>query len=570
MALLFAASFGGYFHYLVNIKKVSLFAAPAVIVTSISAVMCLAGLVNTMLLCLYLIIAAGIMLLWKYRKELSFRGLSGNIFPLALCGILLIYLVYYTKGGVYADGDTMTHWGIIVKSIYEDGRLPNFSNIEIEYQSYPPATACWIFFVLKILGYSEARALLAQGLWMYACVISMFAVNKTRSKPGDVLIFLLALYLLRGLDDLRVDVILALVTIAAFVVAEEERADSKRLVWILLPFLFVLPLVKSSGLLFAIFVVCLAVCIVAKDGGWKQTVKMTGKCALIPVAAWYLWKSHTKMVYAGANYSMHSFSSEYMQSVFESKTSEDIHTIFEAYLAKWFSFNSSCEWQALLLFAVMAVAAVWLCKQKREVLTLSALMVGFYFVYKIGLFLMYLLSMYGAEALYVASYERYQQTFTMLMLFVALWIYLGYVQTAQEIRSAAVGKVACMGIAAVICFGLCVVDYESMLRPDYAYGGIHRRMVTMINDNDELDVGDKVLTYHSYQFTYYLVRHTFENWDSTSTHDLTRIEEALTSNHERYEWLILLEKDEQIQELLRQYGYSEDVDSIPLIDWSEG
>lgn len=567
--LLFAVSFLGYFHFLVNVKKVSIFAAPVIIVTSICAIMCIAGLVNTMPVCVYMILTIGIFLLLKYKSVFSVKALSGNEFSLILCAALLVYLAYYTKGAVYADGDTMTHWGVIVKSIYRNGRLPNFTDLEIEYQAYPPATACWIFFALKLLGYSEARALLAQALWMYTCVISMFAINKRRNKLGDILIFLLSVYLLTGLDNLRVDVILSLVTIAAIVVLITEQNDAKQMACFLAPFLFTIPLIKNSGILFACIPVCMAIGISTQQNLRRQTWKTAGCGILIPIVSWYLWKAHTKMVYESADWTMHSFSSGSMKSILSMKSEEDIYTILLTYIKKWFSFNDSHEWLAVILIALIGVIALLLCSRKKEVLFVSGVIMGFYLIYKVCLFLMYLLSMVGDEAFELASYERYQQTFTMVMTFVALWLYFEFIQSLNTPVHALVGKRACACMLVLSCFGLCFERYPTLVRPNYAEGGIHRKLVSMIGTDDEMDVGDKVLTYHSYWLAYRLVQHSFDNYTCNSTYDIEEIEEALKTNKERYEWLIILEEDTQIRMLLREYGYPDDVQAIPLIDWSE-
>lgn len=177
LKLALVSGLAGYFNYLVNVKQIPVFIAPSVIITAICAAMYLCGLINVMPIGVYVSIGTGIILGLKYRKKFCFAVIRENKFAIALCLLLLVYLIYYTYSGVYMDGDTMTHWGVIVRSVCRDDRLPNFSNMEIGYQSYPPATACWIYFLLKIFGYGEGKALFAQGLWMLACAISCFSFN---------------------------------------------------------------------------------------------------------------------------------------------------------------------------------------------------------------------------------------------------------------------------------------------------------------------------------------------------------------------------------------------------------
>ena len=252
LAVALIMGFAGYFNYLVNVKQISVFIAPSVIITAICAVMYLCGLVNIMLFGLYTVIGVGIILVWYYRKSICFDEIRKNKFAVMLCVLLFIYLIYYTYSGVYVDGDTMTHWGVIVRSMCQDNRLPNFMNTEIAYQSYPPATACWSYFFLKVFGYGEGKALFAQGLWMLTCAIACFEFNKTKSKWGSMLAAVCVLFSLRWLDSLVVDVILALSVTAAAVGIYEYRSDIQKQLFVVLPFMLVIPMIKNICLLLPI------------------------------------------------------------------------------------------------------------------------------------------------------------------------------------------------------------------------------------------------------------------------------------------------------------------------------
>lgn len=565
MAILAGAAYIGYINCIVNKLNISIFLAPTMLITSACALMYFAGLLNIMPICAYGVLAAGWILLVRYRRSFSVSRLQKRWFALALCCGIGLYLIYYVWGGVLKDGDTMTHWGIMVKSMCKNDGLPNFGNPEIKFQSYPPGTACWLWLVAKLVGYSDGNVMFAQGFWMYSCIISLFALNKSGRKAGDLLIAFAAFYFLKGLDELRVDILLALLTVSAMVTVAEEQSDALRLSVLLLPFMIVLPLVKSSGLLFAFFVFGAAWLAVSKNQ--KQSGKWLGISGLGTVVSVWLWQAHIDMVYAHANSNRHSLSLGYMRSVFGEKTPEDIRTIFDAFVSEWFSGNLSFEWIILAAFLLTGLAALLISERKTEVKWLTALGLGCYLLYKAGLLGMYLFNMPGEDALKVASYYRYQETFSMLMAAMALYLYFAYVDVCPKTKAGSIGNAAGILILLVM-FGLPIHRrLDSILkRPDYRYGGVHRQITTMLQEYGELEKGDKVLVYHSYEFARYFARFAMENWECGSTGDCGVIREALDTNEKDYDWVILLEKDPQVELCLKESGLEPDAVLIPLAD----
>lgn len=112
--------------------------------------------------------------------------------------------------------------------MYRDDRLPDYLNDTIAYRSYPPANACWIYFILKIFGYGEGNVLFVQGAWILACAISSFELNKTKDKLDSMLIGICIMSSMYWVDTLLVDVILALSTVAAMIIIYEYRCDVQK------------------------------------------------------------------------------------------------------------------------------------------------------------------------------------------------------------------------------------------------------------------------------------------------------------------------------------------------------
>lgn len=555
----------GYGNYLINKKKISLFLAPSVLITAIGAAMYFSGLINIMPICAYLILLLGIVLLVKYWHDFSLRFVHGNGFAIVLTVLLYLYLIYYVRGGIYNDGDTLTHWARVVRAMSRNRGLPSFLNLEIIYKSYPPGTACWIYFVCELFGFTEGKALLAQGMWTVSCVVSLFALNKTRNKFGDLLIFLSSFFLLQWLDDLRVDVILGLVVTAAFIVIITEYRDYRKMSALLVPFLVMITMIKNSGMLFVCFVVVTALYLIFKKHR-QGKIKYVGIYCAIPILSWYLWQAHISMVYYNPNASRHSLSVAYMKDTIGEKSSTELYTTVRNFFSTWFSLNESYEWQIICILLLVFAVAICFSERKREVSNVMFAITGFYLIYKAGLLGMYLTNMPGSEGVHISDYDRYQHTFNIILFCAALFIYLEYVQsTICQIRCNYIGHICYIPFIILLAFLIYKKPVSAIFRPDYVYGGTHRTVLTIMDEVGGINTYSYALAYHPYRFAGVFVQYTLEDSQSTSTSDLAVIEEALTSNTNNYEWLLILHHDEQIGVLLQQYGYSTDEVAISLL-----
>ena len=246
----------GYISWLYGSFKVNIYLAPAIAVTGITAALFFSGLLNVMTAAFFCISGLGIFLFIRYFFGIRWHEiLKEEYFSFLILALIFGYVIYYLKGAVYGDGDTMTHWALIAREMCETNRLPNFTTQVVTYQSYPPATACWIWFAARFTGFSEAKSLLTQAGWLFSLVISSFALNRNHRKVFSLAAGLLVLFLMFfevGIDNLRVDIILPAAFLAGASVCFAEH-ENKNLPLLLVPFLIVVTAIKNSGILFAAY-----------------------------------------------------------------------------------------------------------------------------------------------------------------------------------------------------------------------------------------------------------------------------------------------------------------------------
>ena len=588
--ILLAVSMIGYLNYLVNVKNIDLFLVPSLIITSITGLIYLAGILPLMPVMVAAIVIAGIVILIKTRKSIRLSFLKGNEFAITLCILLLGYLAYYTYSGLYSDGDSMTHWGIIVREMFNDNRLPNRTNTAIGYPSYPPATACWIYFFQKIFGYSEGKALFAQGLWMISCSISCFSLNKHKNKLADLLIGIFCFFSLFWLDGLRVDIIMPWVSVALGVIIYNYRDNIEMQATLSIPFALVIPMIKNSGLIFVLFDWLLLLCFLPKtESGNKKTAKnnprkktkkssqnfvsmlsnsssdkFTVRTAGLyywgsVLAGWILWKLHISSVYDNAAYGRHSLSLPYMKAILFKKSPDDFKYIINTFFKNCFSFNNrSYEWIITILLVAVIILIFIKEKDLKSIKRFLITILICALLYKIGMLLMYFTNMPGKEGLDLAAYGRYQLSFTLLIMYSALGLFCTHIFTDNRIIPDKQHIIPIMGAILMTATLIIALPLNTYLRPDYKESGIHRRLVDLMKSDNGLGIseGNKVLEYDSYELAFFFVRFTFHNEDCNSTTDPEAIRETLSSNPENYDYVVISTYDDKINAVLKENGYS--------------
>lgn len=552
----------GYISWLYGSFKVNIYLAPAIAVTGITAALFFSGLLNVMTAAFFCISGLGIFLFIRYFFGIRWHEiLKEEYFSFLILALIFGYVIYYLKGAVYGDGDTMTHWALIAREMCETNRLPNFTTQVVTYQSYPPATACWIWFAARFTGFSEAKSLLAQAGWLFSLVISSFALNRNHRKVFSLAAGLLVLFLMFfevGIDNLRVDIILPAAFLAGASVCFAEH-ENKNLPLILVPFLIVVTAIKNSGILFAAYLAVVYAFLPVKETTRLFTRLQRLLLALaVSGGTIYLWKKHTDMVYKNAGDTRHAVSVSAMKHIFGDRTADDIREILTMFLKRWFSLNESAEWVGFLIFIIVLLAAFTVAK-KTAVLTGAGVFAG-YACYKVLLLAMYLVNLPGEEAKRIPAYTRYQGTYTVIVLFAALYLFS---LLAEKYRGLSAAAAAGAVILAFVLSAASSSFTRIVVRPDYESAGCHRKLAALVRNEEELWVGQRVLVYTRTPFSWYYARYTFHNQGAFGSDDIEKVRLALTDNTEGFERVVILDHDENVDQLLAEFGY--EVSAGPVI-----
>jgi hypothetical protein len=429
--LLILAVFIGYAALIYHKFKINSAFIPVTIITSITGIVYIFGLANQLELSVQIINIAGLLLFIYFIVQALRKNFSMKFF---LCPAIIFFLIgalyfgFLLKDLSYFHYDNFTHFGKIVKEMFYFDSLPNM-NTTITFQNYPPATAIFIYYFCKIIGYSEGHALVAQAILVISILATFLWKDNFKKVFFNFLSFTIIFITISMLsfDDttlhiynLLVDGILGFLASASIIVTYYYRNDIKKNVFVNLPLLSFLVLTKDSGKLF--FFICILFVLFSNTQlkAFKKNIKeLKIILPLIILLVWVpllfssSWANYVKKAYPSTAYESNKFaiSKSKLKETYNSHSHEFVKTLPAKFINRVFDIHSI---NTQLLISVNAISILisiiyYIFLKKRASLQLKALALSncMLVAYLIGEFLMYLLIMPEAEAVNLASFDRY-------------------------------------------------------------------------------------------------------------------------------------------------------------------
>ncbi|MBQ8834631.1 MAG: hypothetical protein IJ001_06885 [Oscillospiraceae bacterium] len=408
-------------------KKIKVEFSIGITFVSIGTAMFLAGILNILPEAAMVICLLGVYLAVRSvlrRDEVRHLLSAGTVFFAVSC----VYFFFLLHHSLFIHDDNFSHWAIAAKSILENDRFPNYSDINILFQSYPLGYASFIYYIVKIVGIpTEWMQMYAQAILMSGICAGLFAFAK--SWPQRILTAAGCVMLLAGnmnFVELLVDTLLPITALGAVAFCMYYREELWEKSWWVMPYTVFLITVKNSGIFFTLVIL---VYLLTKVRNPKEG-KLWLVNALCPFGVLLLWQKHVKLVFDDGMMTFHSVSLEYFQKMFEKKGTEDIQTILSAFVQKMFSFSNEVLFACILLAALLAVMCRAGKPYRREVRELALLAGLSYLTYQAMMLGMYLFTMPVNEATRLAEYFRYHDT---ILIFVSGLLLLGAVRALEAI-----------------------------------------------------------------------------------------------------------------------------------------
>lgn len=398
------------------------------VIAVISIILVIAGILNIMKYISFLLYFSGMFLfIYEFIKCDKRKIFSINNIVI---GVIIVYFAIMVMQMHLEHYDNFSHWALIVKNMLQTDMLPNFESELIMFKSYPPATACFIYFVCKFVGNTDISMMLGQILITVSASVAVLGIVNERMKNKFLysLIIILIISTLFNIyigivpyNELLVDVVLTLVGVASTIMLFYYSKQMKKLIVINIIFAIFLMLIKNSGAFFVLLNFIVTIFLLVKNNSNKDKklfVKIIILLVIIPLLTLVIWKQHVKYAYGDdAINSKHSMSiSNYIKN-FTDKSSEEIIDVTNNYLQKVFD-TKDINFKIIMLINIIMLAYVMYNFFKKdnerfkENLKFILLINFIYVLYLIVLYIMYLVSMPAGEAASIGGYSRY--VFTVL------------------------------------------------------------------------------------------------------------------------------------------------------------
>lgn len=329
--------------------------------------------------------------------------------------------------------DNFSHWATIVKFLYYNGHLPGAADTIISFTSYPPATALFITQFVTFTGFHEGTMLVAQFILIWAASYTIFASLKDRSRGLNSMILCLAIALSYvfniniRLNNLLVDYVLAIITVAALVGIFIYKNRPKMLIFHVALFSGILLLIKNSAAFFVAIIAIYYLYTIIKQTkagsllkkGLKVTSLFLGTY-LMAAIPFIWWEIHVHSTFTS---SKHEISASAYQSQLAHDGLKGFLSIGQAFLHQIFNLGSLST-QGLILINIGLISAWAIIKyafnHPNNLFKLLGWLDLITLLYYGSLLGMYVLSMPFAEAITLDGFERYMSTVIILNLFIGI------------------------------------------------------------------------------------------------------------------------------------------------------
>ena len=234
------------------------------IFSSISCLIYFAGFIGKLWFASYLLFAIGLVLFifYLFKQKLTIFLLIQKVNLLNISFFIALIILFFslipTK---FIHYDNFSHWGIIVKYLLATDAMPTVATDIIDFKTYPLGSTSFIYYICRIVGYSQGLMLFAQSLLILSSFYALFGVIRDIRRYLLISVMGLSFSLMTifnisiRINNLLVDFLLPLLSLAIIAIIYSYRDRILKACFIVLPILSLLTIVKNSGLFF--YAICI-------------------------------------------------------------------------------------------------------------------------------------------------------------------------------------------------------------------------------------------------------------------------------------------------------------------------
>lgn len=318
--------------------------------------------------------------------------------------------------------DNFTHWAIALKVMLETGAFPTASSGLVEFFNYPLGTTSLLYCACTFLGHAEGTMLVVQAAFIFSCFYAVLGIVRNRRSflPYAVLgagCSLLTFFNVTiRINNLLVDFVLPVLTMACWAVVDRYNGDVRRELKLLVPLMAELIVVKSTGVVFVAFVLAYHLArghVALRNRSWNARLRWFGATAVAGVlgfSTYLMWSWHMATALAGVKNKFDVGDAAHA-AVVGGKNTAQIAQVVSTFFATSIDLTTRPALGFLLgNLAVVALLAAARWRFGHQLTHVCRALVALDFmtiVYYVGILAMYIFSMPMDEALRLAGFDRY-------------------------------------------------------------------------------------------------------------------------------------------------------------------
>lgn len=420
---LLITSFLGYMMLLKKVIDVRREFIPIIVFSSIACIVYFFGLFKLLYIGSILVMVTGLIaflytLLDMIKKKTPF-SLSFSFFGVFwTVGTLFFFFLLFQSKLVHYDN--FSHWGIAVKQMLSTNAFPTAQSNLIDFKNYPLGITSFIYYVCRFAGTSQATMIVAQGLLIFSCFYAMFGIISEKKRfllyafLGLACATLSFFNLTVRINNLLVDFLLPIYTLAIFAIAYQYRSDARRAFISALPLLALLTITKSTGIIFATIGLIFLFYMVfthIKNTSKRKVVFLALITLLLVVFTYLSWTLHTKTAFSAID---NKFD---LQTMTTEKTPKQIKEITTLFIRSSTDLSTRTA-IGILAFNILGIGAIvfnaFILKEKWQLWKVLIALNIVVFLYYLGILGMYIISMPLDEAIWLAGFDRYASSIVIL------------------------------------------------------------------------------------------------------------------------------------------------------------
>ena len=569
--MMFWFSIFGYLLYFKKKSKLPNELLLPIIFSLIGITVFISGILNMMYIISVLIYLVGNILFFKYlyKKKIEFKKLLNPNFIILL--IIFIYISIIGSKMRLLHYDNFSHWGLIIKNMFLNNRLPNFEDTIIEFKNYQPGSACFMYFFGVIAGKTEASMIVSQNYLLISYIFSLFAFLNTKIKgfksyiPRILIIcfYIFMLFSNISINDLLVDTLIASMSICSFSIMYYFKNNLKKAYIYNLPILIFLFLVKNTGIVLVGFSCLGLIYLGYKNKKLKKGILYALLSGIISCAFFYIWSRHVLYVYGDIGLeSRHSLSISNIISQLRVKGLENILAFCKLYLKNFFNISNNLINKYMININIIIILMIIFYKKHRKHF-LSCLLISniLYLLYYGILGVMYLFSMPWSEAIILAGFYRYMMTIISIIIGIVLLYFIEIIIKEKKLTKPSLLISSCFIVCILFVnikyyikdYNILIgnLNYENMTA--YKYDKILGSSMFNADDNDFYYIYAPKTSQNDYGLTYYLSKYKLNTKNLQVINNISQINNKSDNSYTKN--IIILDETDDIYEYIYKNEY---------------